>query len=233
MSALTPKQSVRIRNDSGEEIPPRSVVAVMSVETTTATNTNEAVSVLVVDKYQGWTQPILVTGPVTIPAGTGSGRVWPNGKSYGLAYSDDLLYVSVDDDLDDPENGEMWGPVPGQWTLSNRGNGFLAMGHSENGGTPKRSMFFRQKDQPKYWAKVASGSSITAGTFAVPTNFLFNVWLPDLTDTSAHPKLLVATNSDMLGVTGVNHLSVAVPAGTPIRVEMSHGIWSLVLAECP
>ena len=135
MSYLSPKVSLKIKNDSGKTIPPRSVVVVTSMETTTATSNSDAETFAHVDQY-GCGRPgiILVTGPAQILAG-----------KKGLGFVDQLIYVSIDSSVSDPAPGEQWGPSDGSWTLTRTKNtiGFFAMGHSNNGGSPKRSLFLR------------------------------------------------------------------------------------------
>ena len=135
MTALFPAVSTLIVNDSGMPIPPRSVVVAVSVETTTATENNESITLTHVDQY-GCGKPgnVMVTGQVTI--GTGK---------RGLAYYDQFIYVAVDPAISDPAPGEEWGPSDGSWVLtrSSSTKGFFPQGHSNNGGVPKRSMFLR------------------------------------------------------------------------------------------
>ena len=135
MTALAPKISVVIQNDSGMTIPPRSIVVATSVETIPATTNNESTSFTHVDQY-GCGKPgnILVTGNISINAG-----------AKGLAYFDQFIYVSIDPSISDPVPGEQWGPSDGSWVLTRNSNtiGFFAQGHSQNGGVPKRSMFLR------------------------------------------------------------------------------------------
>jgi hypothetical protein len=124
MSALGPRNSIVIQNDSGMVIPKRSVVVVVSVETIPPTNSNEATTITHVDQY-GCGKPgnILVTGGISIAR-----------RAKGLAYIDPLVYVSIDPSISDPAPGEEWGPSDGSWVLtrSNKTRGFFAQGHSDN-----------------------------------------------------------------------------------------------------
>lgn len=150
MTALFPAVSTLIVNDSGMPIPPRSVVVAVSVETTTATENNESITLTHVKQYAtGLAGNVMVTGQVTIDTG-----------KRGLAYFDQFIYVAVDPTIADPIAGEEWGPKSGSWTISKGGLGFISQGHSDNGGVPKRSLFFRSP-------KSSSGSGVTTIRFLV------------------------------------------------------------------
>ena len=154
MTALAPKISVVIQNDSGLTIPPRSIVVAVSVETIQATANNEATSFTHVDQY-GCGKPgnIMVTGNISIASG-----------AKGLAYFDQFIYVSVDPAISDPAPGEEWGPSDGSWVLTRNSNtvGFFAQGHSQNGGVPKRSMFLRTFERAPM--SICSSSSSSASS---------------------------------------------------------------------
>ena len=160
MTALAPKISVVIQNDSGAMIPERSVVVVTSMETTAATETNESITIAHVAQY-GCGKPgnILITGPTSI----GPGKI-------GLGFVDQLVYVSVDPSIADPAPGEQWGPSDGSWVLTKTKEtiGFFAMGHSANGGSPKRSMFLR--NFMRQASSVCSSSSSSASTSGSKTS---------------------------------------------------------------
>jgi hypothetical protein len=133
MSALTPRDGYVIQNDSGMEIPARSVVVVLSVELTVATALNEPQMIFHIDQYGcGKSGNIMVTHPQTIKAG-----------GPGYAFFDAFLYVSIDTTAADPAVGEEWGPTDGSWVISRGGKGFFAQGYSADGALPKRAMFLR------------------------------------------------------------------------------------------
>ncbi|MBZ5782153.1 hypothetical protein, partial [Klebsiella aerogenes] len=90
--------------DSGADIPPRSVVVVTSVETWASDSENESKTVLHVEKYGGGFGNVMVTGPVTMKAGVvgTSPTGWDKTKSFGKAFLDDLIYVSIDTGIADP-----------------------------------------------------------------------------------------------------------------------------------
>ena len=161
MTALAPKISVVIQNDSGMTIPPRSIVVALSVETIPATANNEATSFTHVGQY-GCGKPgnIMVTGNISINSG-----------AKGLAYFDQFIYVSVDPTISDPAPGEEWGPSDGSWVLTRNNNtvGFFAQGHSQNGGTPKRSMFLRTFERAPT-SICSSSSSSTSSSSSSSTN---------------------------------------------------------------
>ena len=135
MTALSPVMSVVIQNDSGMIIPARSIVVAVSVETTARSANREASTITHVDQY-GCGKPgnVMVTGNTAIGIG-----------ARGLGFFDPFIYVCVDPAISDPAPGEEWGPTDGSWVLTrnNSTRGFFAQGHSQNGGTPKRSLFLR------------------------------------------------------------------------------------------
>lgn len=135
MTALSPFMSVVIQNDSGMVIPARSIVVAVSVETTAPTVNREPRTVTHVDQY-GCGKPgnVMVTGNTAIGIG-----------AKGLGFFDPFIYVCIDPTISDPAPGEEWGPSDGSWVLTRNKftRGFFAQGHSQNGGTPKRSMFLR------------------------------------------------------------------------------------------
>lgn len=133
MTALAPQIRVLIKNSSGMDIPPRSVVVATGVVTNPSTSTRDAISYTTVDQYGcGKNGNVMVTGPETIKAG-----------AKGSGYFDQFIYASIDPLSRDPVPGEEWGPIEGSWVIVRGGKGFFAQGHSDNGGRPKRSMFLR------------------------------------------------------------------------------------------
>lgn len=152
MTTLAPRNGVLIQNDSGMVIPPRSVVVVTSVEITTTTSIQEGVAIHHVTQYTGQAGNILVTGRTATPSGTSgsasSSSWWSSAKGYGRAYTDTLIYVSIDPTLSPPTAGEQWGPTPGQWFITRGGANFFSQGapagmSSSSSGTLARCMFFR------------------------------------------------------------------------------------------
>ena len=133
MTPLDPDLGITIQNDSGETIPGRSLVVAVSVETVPEDDDNEAYTFTHVTKYSGQKGNIMVTGPVSIANG-----------AKGLAFFDQFLYVNIDPAAANPNPGETWGPVSGKWEAGPSGSGFIAQGYSENGGDPKRAMFYRE-----------------------------------------------------------------------------------------
>ena len=154
MTALAPTVRVLIQNNSSMLIPPRSVVVATGVITNQSTSTQDSNSITTVDRY-GCGKPgnIMITGPETIR---------PNAK--GSAYFDQFIYVSIDPGISDPAPGEQWGPSDGSWVLTRNSNtvGFFAQGHSQNGGTPKRSMFLRTFQRAP--TSICSSSSSSASS---------------------------------------------------------------------
>ena len=278
MSESAPQFSVLIQNDSGIDIPPRSVVVVIYDEITAPTETNEAVLIVHVEQFSGQPGNILVTGPVTIPAAPdpvvdaeeetqeeeqddgeeseveaevqdeereviededelaqedeaedvpiGGGAVeeaeqswWSADNSYGLAYSDQRIYVAIDQSIDLPTPGEEWGPVAGQWYITRGGRGFFADGYPQSpggsgsgsgeggGGDPAnidfgRAIFMRGTPFKKNWAKITS--LLSPGTLESPTTCTVDVWLPDPNSTSNPRPYVVATDNALLGMTVTN-----------------------------
>jgi hypothetical protein len=141
MTALSPQQWVTIQNDSGMIIPPRSIVVVTSVTTEAIGGGEELMDISHVDQYGcGKNGNILVTGIEPIfPAGSEVPR------NLGIAYTDTLIYVSIDTSISSPKAGEQWGPSDGSWVLTRNSNtvGFFAQGYSVTGGVPDMSMFLR------------------------------------------------------------------------------------------
>lgn len=133
MTALAPQVRVLILNQSGIDIPPRSIVVATGVVTNPSSSTRDATSYTTVEQYGcGKSGNVMVTGQESIKAG-----------AKGSGYFDQFIYVSIDPVGSSPAPGEEWGPADGSWVIVRGGKGFFAQGHSENGGIPKRSMFLR------------------------------------------------------------------------------------------
>lgn len=137
MSEYDPQIAVFIQNDSGEDIPPRSVVVITSVEITPQTDEQESIAIHHVTKFTGQGGNVLITGNKTIVASpTGdstsvsSSNWWSGNKSYGLAYADMRVAVQINPSIEPPIGGEQWGPVSGQWFITRGGTGFFADGYA-------------------------------------------------------------------------------------------------------
>jgi len=233
VTELTPQIKVMVQNDSGKDIPPRSVVVVAYDEVVAATTENEPITIVHVMQYNGQAGNILVTGDSTIYAASGiQPRVpttgwWSQANSYGVAYSDQRLYVSIDQAISLPVPGEEWGPVSGQWYITRGGKGFFADGYYQapgstgsgssgtvdtnsgvdgNGGLdnvdPSRAIFMRGTPWKKNWGMVVS--NLTSGTLSAPTTCLVDVWLPDTTSSASPVPYVRATNNALLGMTVTN-----------------------------
>ncbi len=140
MSELNPSVAVWVQNDSGEDIPPRSVVVIQSVEITPQSVDQESIAIHHVVKYTGQAGNILITGPGKIPRASdpaassqsASSRWYSTGKSYGWAYADMRIAAQIDPTISPPTPGEEWGPTSGQWYLTRGGRGFFADGYASN-----------------------------------------------------------------------------------------------------
>lgn len=84
-----------------------------------------------------------------------------------------------------------------------------------------------------YYAKVAFGSTMTTASLEVPTTFLFDVWVPD-PDSSADPiPFVITTDSDFVGLTGVNRSVMTADAGMMIKIHYGPGgEWSPFWVDC-
>lgn len=221
MSELTPEMAVFIQNDSGQSIPPRSIVVISEVEITTATDTNESIAIQHVVQFDDQPGNILVTGPDTIPAPTTGAELVPGGwwnpnNSYGLAYSDQRIYVAIDQTIDLPLLGEEWGPVAGEWFVTRGRRGFFADGYAEvpsgsgsgsgSGGEVNDgvgwTVFMRGTPFKRNWAKITS--LLSPGTLEAPTTATVDVWLPDQSSSLSPKPYIVATDNALLGLTVTN-----------------------------
>lgn len=217
MTQLMPTQSIYIQNDSGQDIPPRSIVVVTSVEITEETDLNESIAVYHVMQYSAGFGNILVTGIQTIKSGTVglSPPGWSASKSFGRGFYDEVIYVSIDPSVADPVVGEMWGPVPGAWTITRGGMGFICFGYTSTGDAIKRAVF--KREQPRFLVG-KSTSSIPTGSLSTPTSFNANIWLP--TGSSASTGYAVATQAGFLGITVYNYDSSLGNSSTGIYCEI-------------
>lgn len=136
MRGIAAKLLFPIQNDSGEAIPPFSVVMVKSV----LTNADKSLTWSTVTKYDGSAGNIMVTGDTAIPATRKNPETGVIEAGRGSAAYDDFLYVAV---TGAPLSGVEFGPVAGQWTISSGGQGFVAQGAALTGETPKRALFYR------------------------------------------------------------------------------------------
>jgi len=217
MTIANPRITVQIQNDSGTTIPPRSIVVVTSVESIDPQDGQEPYLVHHATKYTGQAGNVYVTGQQSIPAGTsGFSGTWLSSNSYGLAYSDDLLYVSIDTSVATPLAGEQWGPVSNTWTISRGGLGWFCQGFADTGASPRRALF--RRDRGWAWGKLAS--SLTAGSAGSPTVAQFDIWHPDPTSGASPRPLVKASASGLQGLTLVNYdPSLTGSTGYYIKVE--------------
>lgn len=81
-----------------------------------------------------------------------------------------------------------------------------------------------------YWCKTAS--SVNSGTLEVPTTFTYNVWLPDPSSNAFPRPFIVATDSNLLGITGVNRSSFTTGSGTTFKMEYMFGEWTPKWVDC-
>jgi len=139
VTGIAAKYGFPIENDSGEPIPPYSVVKVTGV----TTSDDQLRTWSVVEKFDATAGNIMVTGAVTIPSQmtTPGGSV--NGR--GTAYYDQFVVVAIDPDAAEPVSGEEWGPVDGEWFIGPTGSGFVSQGFT----TPpldgiRRGLFYRK-----------------------------------------------------------------------------------------
>lgn len=76
-------------------------------------------------------------------------------------------------------------------------------------------------------------SAISPGSFESPTTGTANIWEYD-EDSVADPiPLIVATDSDKLGVTVVNYLAVTITSGTQLVLRRAReDTWEIMWADC-
>lgn len=230
MTESVPQIGIKIVNDSGQVIPPRSIVVVTSVTMDTA-NFEEGKTVNHAVQYNGQAGNIFVTGAQAIAVG-----------KRGSAYSDQFIYVGIDPSVGstsgsdaslNPLSGEMWGPIPGSWTVGRGGIGFFAQGYVENNGSYKRAMF--RRDSGFCYAKIISG--LSAGTFENPTQCVVNIWTKDPNNATNPRALIQAINSQLLGLVATNRgcwsgssssSSSSSNTGIACRLEYDNGEFSLL-----
>lgn len=94
---------------------------------------------------------------------------------------------------------------------------------------PRRVAFTQS---PWMYAKVSSGSSITAASLSSPTNFLYDLWVPDPASGATPVPFIVSPNSSDLGLTGVNRSTGTASAGKMLKVEFGYGEWSPKWEDC-
>lgn len=186
---LRPTNSIIINNGTGYDIPPWSVVVVTSV-TVDVVTTPEGVSIHNVSQYSGQVGNVFVTGNATIL-----------NSNQGRAYSDQLIYVSIDQSVATPKVGEQWGPIPGQWYIGRGGMGFFCQGFDSTNGVASRAIFLRKDGY--YMGKLTA--TLTAATYGSPTSTTFNVWHPDPGGSAPGQAMIVSPNSALLGLTAYNY----------------------------
>lgn len=155
MTSTTPQNAITIYNDSGEYIPPRSVVVVTSVQTVVDVDetgaTQETVAYHFVNKYNcGVKGNVFVTGP----SGIASGKA-------GLAFADQLIHVAIDTSIAVPVAGEEWGPYDGSFTITRGGKGFFAQGYFATDGLIDTAIFLRTfvREAPSICSSSSSSAS--------------------------------------------------------------------------
>ena len=221
---FVPELGILIQNDSGETIPPRSVVVVTSVEIVPVDAGMENATIHHATKYTGQHGNIYVTGSVALdPQPLGTSPPYLSGRATGTAYSDQFIYVAIDADVTNPLAGEQWGPVPNTWTVSRGGCGFFCQGYAVTGASSQRAMFLR--DRGFLWGKLTS--DLPSGSMCAPSTATFNVWNAD-PDSDESPVPYIETDtSGLLGLTVVNRdANISPKAGQLIKVEWNNE-WSI------
>ena len=145
MIGVRPENSITIQNDSGVDMPARSIVVVTSVEIALTGPGQERIAIHHAVKYTGQQGNIYVTGLTLIPAGpvTTGGTDLLN-RSLGSAFTDQFIYASIDPGVAVPVAGEAWGPTPNQWYVTRGGaGGFVAQGFDGTNGAAGIAMFYR------------------------------------------------------------------------------------------
>jgi hypothetical protein len=230
MTATIPEIPLFVQNDSGLSIPPRSVVVVSEVEITEATDTAESIEIWHVEQYTGQAGNILITGASTIAAPVSESSTpaesttgwWSPNNSYGVAYSDQRIYIAIDPTVSPPLPGEVWGPVEGEWYVTRGGTGFVADGYpTENipaGSSGSSSgisfpygqlaIFYRAIGAQQYWGMIRS--PVYPGTFSSPTTLTFDAWLPTPGTTLGPKPLAVSTVPSLVGMTVTNRFCFTV-----------------------
>lgn len=216
-TAFKPANWIRIQNDSGMLIPPRSVVVVTSVTTdpiaVDPTYPYESIDTHHVQQYNGQAGNVFVTGAVAIASG-----------QLGVAYTDQFIYVAIDTGVAIPVSGEMWGPASGTWTITRGGWGFVAEGYSSTGSVPDKSMFYRTFPPRELWAKIIS--TLQAGAFGCPTTCLCNVWVKNTSSMSVPQPLIASSDTGLQGLTLVSRDGTSAIIGQCARIE-----WDFANAE--
>lgn len=81
-----------------------------------------------------------------------------------------------------------------------------------------------------YWAKTSS--AVTTGTLETPSTFTYDIWLPD-PGSSADPRpFVIASESELIGLTGVNRSTFTAVSGTVFKMEYAFGEWTPKWADC-
>lgn len=121
------------------------------------------------------------------------------------------------------------------WTLPDAQRIARAVGAVEHQLLPITGTFIPRREYPpqETWYYVKLATDITAGSLSVPTTFTFDIWLPDTASMSDPKPFIVATDSSMLGVTGVNRSVGTATTGTMLKVEYGWGEWSPKWEDCP
>ncbi len=227
MSDLPPSKGVTIKNDSGEAIPPNSIVVVTSVEYVAGNATTVGKVLHHVAKYSGQKGNIFVSEGVTIPIG-----------KEATAYADSMLYVAVEPTVDAPVIGEQWGPVSGKWYLSRKGAGFFAHGskiqnvYPTSPGTYSDSIaiFLRSAPAPR-WGKTAS--AMTAGSLTGPTSTTVNVWEKDYASGATPKVYAVSTHTELLALPVVNSTdAAATSSGRIVKFDWIDNQWMITGSNC-
>jgi hypothetical protein len=118
-SATPDSARIAFRNDSGEAIPPFSVMRITGAEPLVAGDTTSPPVVTVEKPDTTFHRLYLVN----------TGEEVPDGKEGIGTYLHHARYVAYNDSAGTPAYGEVWGPKSGQWTLEKYRHGFLIQGH--------------------------------------------------------------------------------------------------------
>jgi hypothetical protein len=147
---------LRVKNSSGEVIPPFSV---MRVTNWSKSNNEILYTVAKPDSTYRW--QYLVSGPFAIGSGSSD-----EGLASFLSNGGPVYYNSGT-----PAYGERWGPTSGQWYLTQHRPGFHVQGAATSSFNSKNLLVATQIPPGEVRVKNDSGGAVSAGSSATMSMF--------------------------------------------------------------
>ena len=194
---------VRVKNDSGEEIPAYAVMVVTGSERMATKNVALKVEKIAIPPTAAGRQVILVNGPCAIGTSGAARYGWARHAMLPV-----IDWVAYEWAFDTPAPGEMWGISDGAWLLGKDDPGFLIVGEVDEDNHRVQAMFMPDiRGAAELTATMSAPSAFKTSTTDATAKLLVMNAVGDLTATGA-PTITVRNRWPDVGLASGKHLRV-------------------------